>query len=100
LEVFEQLFRFRVVGCKRQGAPHLGTSQNSFFLLEVDARKHRANLRGIASRKRRLEFLDCVIKLAAPMIDFRQAAVRGGVGGLDAQNTLKFFFGGVKVPRG
>jgi hypothetical protein len=91
--MLEQLFRFRVVGRKFQGTLHLGTRQVRFFLLEVNAREHGAHQRGVASIERSLEFLNCVVKLAAPMTDFAEAAVRGGVGRLSVQNATKLILG-------
>src|SRR5258708_8824779 len=98
--MFEQLFGFGVVRCKLQGALHLGTRQVRFLLLEINACEYGANQRGIASLERSLEFLDSVVELAAPMIDFGQAPVSGGVGRLGTQNTAKFVFGGIEATRG
>src|SRR5260370_30307651 len=98
--MFEQLFGFCVVGCKLQGTVHRGTRQVRFLLLEINGWEYGAHERGMATRKRGLEFLDGVVELAAPMIDFGQAAVSGGVGRFGAQNTAKFVFGGIKAARG
>src|SRR6202030_3446186 len=97
LEMLEQLFPFRVVGRKFKCALHLGTRQVRFFLLEVNAREHGAHQRGVASIERSLEFLNCIVKLAAPMTDFAETTVRRGVGRLGVQNATKLVFGGIEV---
>jgi hypothetical protein len=77
--VLQQLFGFRIVGRKLQGALDFGARQIGFFLLEVDSREHGAHQRGVAGLERSLQFLNRVIELAAPVTDFAQAAKSGRV---------------------
>src|SRR5258707_9891820 len=93
LQMLEQLFGLGVVRGEFQGALGFGTRQIWFFLLEIDAREHGSHESGVASVERGLKLLYRVIELAAPMSNFAEAAVSGGIRWLGAQDATKFIFG-------
>jgi len=76
LQVFEQFFRIRILGCKLKRLFQFAFSQIRFFLLEVNARQCGAHGRGVANSQGGLQLPHGIVEFAAPPKDLRQPVVR------------------------